>query len=277
MKTTGNKNKQAVHHANQGELVQDIGLEFQFLMEEHPEVLFEGVPEKKMGVLTKELQDERLQVHEDESVYGYAVWVALKHGLPVHSAVAAALYKSGCKLMAGLADGGKVTELERMLKAAPVHHRPLIKKQGQRSGIYKTEKALLRPEWVGVSKAARLLGLQRSTILKWHAAGRVVLPVDGHTRAYRLHRGVLGQVNLTLLQHIAQHKRSLPGPGRRLGNAPGSELVAAAARAHGSPAQAAEYGRVCKALSLLEGVTQVSLLHAARRHLNRLIIRRCRA
>lgn len=274
LKATGNKNMQVQHYANYTELVQDIVAEFQWINEEGSEVLFEGAPPVQIAALKKELEIERLQVRQEGGVYGYAIWLVTRHGLPVHSAVASSLYKYGCKLMAGLADGGQVRELEKMLKAVNAHELPPSKKAGPKLGGHKTEKALLRPKWVGVSEAARVLGLQRSTILKWYQAGRVVLPVGGHTRNYQLHRGVLGQVNLTLLQHIAQHKRSLPGPGRRLGNAPGRELVAAAVRAHGSPAQAAEYSRVCKALSLLEGVKQGPLLHAARRHLNRLILRK---
>lgn len=271
MKATGNKNRQAPHYANVGEVVQDIMGEFRILLEEHPDVLLEGAPPGKIAALTKELKAERLQVEHEEEVYGYAEWLCLKHNLSVHSAVAIALWGKGCKLLAGLADFGKVREWEKML--APVKVLAPTKNR-IRPGAHKTEKALLRPKWVGVSEAARVLGLQRSTILKWYASGKIVLPVDGHTRTYQLQRGALGQVNLTLLQHIAQHKRTLPGPGRRLGAAPGRELVAAAVRAHGSTSHAAEYSRVCKALSLLEGVKQGALLHAARRHLNRLILAR---
>jgi hypothetical protein len=294
LKATGNKNMQVQHYANIGELSQEIGLEFQSILDDDAEIYFESMPPSEKAALVKQYEIERLQVahlenytvsiegelrafpsHQvNDEVFAYAVWLNIKHGLFAHSAVAVSLYKYGCKLLAGLTDGGKVRELEKMLKAVSVHEIPPPKKAGPKPGGHKTEKALLRPKWVGVSEAARVLGLQRSTILKWHKAGRVVLPVGGHTRTYQLHRGALGQVNLTLLQHIAQHKRSLPGPGRRLGNAPGRELVAAAVRAHGSPAQAAEYSRVCKALSLLEGVKQGPLLHAARRHLNRLILRK---
>jgi hypothetical protein len=274
VKATGNKNRQVPRYADVGELVQDIAGQFQYLLEEHPDVLLEGVPTAKIAALTKELKAERLQVEQEGNIYGYAVGLCLKHSLPVDSAVAAALWGKGCKLLAELSDFGEVREWEKMLK--PVQA-PAPTKNRIRPGSHKTEKTLLRPKWVGVSEAARVLGLQRSTILKWYAAGKIVLPVDGITRTYQLQRGALGQVNLTLLQHIAQHKRSLPGPGRRLGSAPGRELVAAAVRAHGSQAHAVEYSRVCKALSLLEGVKQGALLHAARRHLNRLILRKLSA
>jgi hypothetical protein len=273
LKATGNKNRQAPHYADVGELVQDVAAEFQHLLNEHPDLLLEGAPPGKIAALTKELKAERLQAEQEGGIYGYAVGLCLKHSLPVHSAVAAALWGKGCKLLAELADFEEVREWQKMLK--PVQA-PAPTKNRIRRGSHKTEKALLRPKWVGVSEAARVLGLQRSTILKWYASGKIVLPVDGHTRTYQLQRGALGQVNLTLLQHIAQHKRTLPGPGRRLGAAPGRELVAAAVRAHGSPSHAAEYSRVCKALSLLEGVKQGALLHAARRHLNRVIQRRRR-
>ena len=239
MKATGNKNRQAPHYADVGELVQDVAAEFQHLLNEHPDLLLEGAPPGKIAALTKELKAERLQAEQEGGIYGYAVGLCLKHSLPVHSAVAAALWGKGCKLLAELADFEEVREWQKMLK--PVQA-PAPTKNRIRRGSHKTEKALLRPKWVGVSEAAR----------------------------------ALGQVNLTLLQHIAQHKRTLPGPGRRLGAAPGRELVAAAVRAHGSPSHAAEYSRVCKALSLLEGVKQGALLHAARRHLNRVIQRRRR-
>ncbi len=211
------------------------------------------------------------ELHEEVS--RDAIKLAQRKKLKAEDAFAAALYKIGCTLLSRMGPMHNMGQYLEQLSEPVAVAEPPQKKGGLKPGGHKTEKALLRPKWVNVSQAARVLGLQRSTILKWHAAGRVVLPVGGHTRTYRLHRGALGQVNLTLLQHIAQHKRSLPGPGRRLGNAPGRELVAAAVRAHGSQAQAAEYSRVCKALSLLEGVKQGPLLHAARRHLNRLILR----
>ena len=128
--------------------------------------------------------------------------------------------------------------------------------------------------WVSVSKAARVLGVERNTIARWCPAvgkNQIVLPFPGGMRRYTLQRNKMGQVNLSLLQHVRDTRRSMPGPGRRLGGVKAGELLGAAIR--GGP----DYSRATKALSLLEGVQNPGVLNAVRRHLNRLILKRRRA
>lgn len=187
---------------------------------------------------------------------------------PIDNAVAWALIKHGFPLLAGFSDGKAVGELEKMQQ--PVEAPAGVK----RKGAHRRSRAMLRPKWVRVSEAARALGVQRSTLLKWHEQGRLVVPAEGGPASLSVRRNSFGQVNLTLLQHIAEQKRALPGPGRRLGGQGSRELVEAATRAHTDPKKAADYARTCKALSLLGRVQSGPLLQAARRQLNRLILRR---
>ena len=128
LKATGNKNMQVQHYANLGELAQEIGLEFQSILDDDAEAFFESMPPSKRAALVKQYEIERLQVAHlenytvriegelrafpsyqvNDEVFGYAVWLNIKHALFAHSAVAVSLYKHGCKLLAGLADGGQV-------------------------------------------------------------------------------------------------------------------------------------------------------------------------
>ena len=205
------------------------------------------------------------------SAYADAVRWAYRRRMPAHSAAAYALSKHNFPMLAGIADGRVVEQLEEMREPVPV-------KKSRPQGSHKRLRAMLRPKWVNVSQAARALSIERSTILSWYAAGQVVLPGQGGgTHVVRLYRCPLGEVNLTLLQHICEQKRALPAPGRRLGGGSSRELVAAATRAHSDTEKAANYSRTCKALSLLERVQDEQLLQAARRSINRLILRRRRA
>jgi hypothetical protein len=195
-------------------------------------------------------------------------------GKPPHAAVAGSLIKHGLRMLAGLADGATLRELERMEKPQPL---PVVQ-ANHRKGSHKRLRGLLKPVWVNVSKAALELGVQRSTILKWYKEGRAVVPEEGGIKTFSLMRLPDGRVNLTLLLHITELKRALPQPGRRLGGGGGLRgLVTAAIKAHGSIRGAREYARTCKALTLLSGVKNSALLRSARSHLNRLISKRRQA
>lgn len=215
------------------------------------------------------------ELHEEVS--RDAIKLAQRKKLKAENAFAAALYKIGCTLLSRMGPMHNMGQYLEQLSEPVAVAEPPQKKGGLKPGGHKTEKALLRPKWVNVSQAARVLGIQRSTILKWHTARQVVLPGDGGgTNVLKLFRKPTGEVNLTILQYISEHKRALPAPGRRLGGSGSRELVAAATRAHSSPEHAANYSRTCKALSLLERVQDEKLLQAARRSINRLILRRRR-
>lgn len=136
------------------------------------------------------------------------------------------------------------------------------------------------PLWVNISDAAKKLGIGRNTIMSWcpkRGKNLVPLPAGGGLRHLALQRNPEGKVDLSALAHVVQHRQALPGPGRRLGGVGSREMVAAATRAHGSPAKAKDYSRVCKALSLLERVQDGGLLETARRRLGGFIQRRRRA
>jgi len=230
--------------------------------------LFEGQPPKGAELAIMEEQQE-LALY-DGGLIRDAVKLMATKGRTLGNAVSWALIKHGFPLLAGFADGKAVQEWEKLLGPTAVSRKA--------KGVHRRGRQELKPKWVNVSQAARELGIQRSTILKWYAAGRVVLPGEGgFTHAVRLRRGTFGEVDLTLLAHIKARKLTMLGPGRRLANGCYGETFGGAIRAHGNSSKGRDYSRTCKALSLLERVQDEQLLQAARRSINRLILRRRRA
>jgi hypothetical protein len=275
LKATYNKNTTA--YLEDHELYQWITSDLQYLTE--PGLVrelydFKPVPPASRATAAALVSEQQ----ELSSIFGRvhqsAYRLAKVSGRPTHTAVAGSLIKHGLRMLAELMDGATLRELERMERPQPL---PVVQ-AGRRRGSHKRLRGLLKPVWVNVSKAALELGVQRSTILKWYKEGQVVVPEEGGTKTFNLQRLPDGRVNLTLLQYIAELKRALPQPGRRLGGGGGTRgLVTAAIRAHGSIREAKDYARTCKALSLLSRVKNSRLLHAARSNLNRLISKRRRA
>ena len=259
------------------ELYSDITADLQYLIE--PGLVrelydFKPVPPASRATAAALVSEQQELSAIFGRVHQSAYRFARVSGKPTHTAVAGSLIKHGLRMLAGVVDGATLRELERMEQPQPL---PVVQ-GGRRRGSHKRLRGLLKPVWVNVSKAALELGVQRSTILKWYKEGQVVVPEEGGTKTFNLQRFPDGRVNLTLLQHIAELKRALPQPGRRLGGGGGLRgLVTAAIKAHGSIHGAREYARTCKALTLLSGVKNSALLHSARSHLNRLISKRRRA
>lgn len=264
-----NTNKPAIEEG----IEEGVATQFHYLktLDIEGDIFGGPIPPKHQNTAAAIMEEQQELGMYDGGVYRDAVKLAKTRIKNVDAAVAWSLIKHGFRLLAGLSDSKAVDELEKMME--PVQ----VKNKGAK-GSHNRRRALLRPKWVNVSQAARVLGIQRSTILKWHKAGQVFLPGDGEgTNVIKLCRKPAGDVNLTILQYITEHKRALPAPGRRLGGSGSRDLVAAATRAHSSPEHAANYSRTCKALSLLEKVQDQKLLQAVRRSINRLILRRRRA
>ena len=233
--------------------------------------LFGGpVPARHRHTIPALLEEQRMLALYNGGLIPDAVKLIKEKKRPVDNAVSWALIRHGFPLLAGFSDSKAVQEFEKLLGPTRVSQKA--------KGAHLQGRHTLKPKWVNVSQAARELGIQRSTILKWYAARRVLLPGEGgFMQAVRLRRGAFGDVDLTLLAHIKNKKLSMPGPGRRLAGGDYGEMFTGAIRAHGSSARARDYSRTCKAISLLERVHDEKLLQAARRQLNRLILRRRRA
>ena len=58
LKATGNRNMQVQHYANLGELAQEIGLEFQSILDDDAEAFFESMPPSKRAALVKQYEIE---------------------------------------------------------------------------------------------------------------------------------------------------------------------------------------------------------------------------
>ena len=271
LKATYNRNthKPAIEEG----IEEEVATQFHYLktLDIEGDIFGGPIPPKHQNTAASIMEEQQELGMYEGGVYDDAVKLAKTRKRNVYEAVAWSLIKHGFRLLAGLSSGNAVDELKKLSEPVQVQKKAV-------KGSHNRRRALLRPKWVNVSQAARVLGIQRSTILKWHTAGQVVLPGDGGgTNVLKLYRKPTGEVNLTVLQYISEHKRALPAPGRRLGGSGSRELVAAATRAHSSPEHAANYSRTCKALSLLEKVQDQKLLQAARRSINRLILRRRRA
>lgn len=217
------------------------------------------------------LKDEIEQLNASlEVVHADAQILVKRKNFAFPKAFAAACLKHNMPTLGRLyAHAPTVLEFERQLQGVEV--------AAHKKGSEKTERSLLKPRWTTISKAARVLGIHRNTIADWYKEKTIYLPSGGTTRAYTLARNVLGQVNLTLLNHIVEEKRKLATPGRSLGGSGGRALVEVALKAKTNPAAALDNARVNKAFSLMARVASVSLLKAHRRQISRMIAKRKRS
>lgn len=217
------------------------------------------------------LKDEIVQIKASfKAVHADAKTLVERKNFAFPKAFAAACLKHNMPTLGRLyAHAPTVLDYERKLEGVEV--------AAHKKGSEKTERSLLKPRWTTISKAARVLGIHRNTIADWYKEKTVYLPSGGTTRAYILEKNVLGQVNLTLLNHIVEEKRKLGTPGRSLGGSGGRALVEVALRAKTNPAAALDDARVSKAFSLMARVASVPLLKAHRRQINRMIAKRKRS
>ncbi len=222
---------------------------------------------QQYALLKDELEQFKANI---EAVHADAQFLFKRGKYSFPKAFAAAFLKHNMPTLGRLyAHAPTVLEFERQLQGVEV--------AAHKKGSEKTERSLLKPRWTTISEAARVLGIRRNTIAGWYKEKTIYLPSGGTTRAYTLARNVLGQVNLTLLNHIVEEKRKLATPGRSLGGSGGRALVEVALKAKTNPAAALDNARVSKAFSLMARVASVPLLKAHRRQINRMIAKRKRS